>query len=265
MCCWPKEDPVYDKSKSRAENYLYLRGLFEAEASEEKNINISPAKHYKYILTHRQYKGAHTEINYTESLRDLIEAGVVKIPIMNFDVIFVEWASGYLDKADLTYKTSKALYDFDYSGRDSKQGLEFDSIEWYKLQDKTACLHRYKNFPEEEFVLSPVVKQDSSEQVAAMYGGNQFVAPRPTQQVVQTPVQSQDVITIPYIDNPPTDWANNRRFAEIENQMALNSERRRKMREMTPQVTYGSNLEDLNFISWQKREHTAFWVTGIAE
>lgn len=240
LCYWPKEDPVYNKSKSRAENYLYLRGLFEAEASEEKNINISPAKYYKYILTHRQYKGAHTETNYTESLRDLIEAGIVKFPIMDFDVIFVEWASGYLDKADLKYKATKALYDFDYSGRDSEQGLEFGGDKWWNIRDKLCLRHKYENFPDEEFVPSPVVKQDSSEQVAAMYGGNQFVAPKPTQQVVQTPVQSQDVITIPYIDNPPTDWGNNRRLAEIENQMVLNSERRRQQRAQAQRAQYST-------------------------
>lgn len=157
---WPEEDPVYDQSKSRAENYLYLRGLFETEASEEKNINISPAKYYKSLLTHRQFKGAHTEINYTESLRDLIESGVVKVPIMDFDVIFVEWASGYLDETDLIYKATKAMFDFGYSGRDSEQGLEFGGDKWWDLRDKAARSHEYKNFPEEKFVPSPVVKQN---------------------------------------------------------------------------------------------------------
>ena len=169
---WPIEDPVYDQSKSRAENYQYLRSLFEQDlvdkfsrypgCSVECTINC-----VEQILEHRRYKGAHTETNYTESLRDLIELGIVKFPITDFDVVFVEWELGGLTNIINNQKLEQALFNWDGGTEEDhkrkwKNGLPMSM----RKRDEHMESYKYENFPEEEFVPSPITVQIPPEQVA---------------------------------------------------------------------------------------------------
>ena len=228
---WPKEDPEYDTNKSRAENYQYLRSLFERDSTEDKCIDNSQAKYARQVLYNRECKGAHIKINYTESVKDLIESGVVKFPINDFEVVFVEWETGYLTETDPIYKLNKALIDWD--GDEHKEELKKQGKNGFSLYHTVYCEfgsnHKYENFPEE--TLESLSVQNPSEQVAATYGGNQFIAPNSTRPVVQNPSQIQETPMVHYTDIEPTiDWANNRKLTELENQMAMNVERNRLAR-----------------------------------
>ena len=199
MCYWPKEDPKYDPNKSRAENYQILRKLFEDEAKNvdrSRTTGGSSSDLAKRMLEKRIFKGAHLDWNYTEMLRDLIEQGLVKVPITEFDVAFVEWASGSLDEVENSfYKGEKALFDWE-----NKKWPGYDKIgrwgnpEWFNKRNDLAEAHIYNDSNREEYIPTPVMN------------------------VEQIPQQ----------------------------------------------IEYG-NHEAPNFIPWQEREHTAFWVTGVAE
>ena len=196
MSYWPKEDPKYDPNKSRAENYQILRKLME-NYIEETVKTTSNCDDVKLLMKKRWYKGAHLDWNYTEMLRDLIDQGLVKVPITDFDVIFVEWASGNLDNVENSiYKGDKALYDFD--GKEwpgcNKPGHHGGITLWSEKECDLQKEHKYTDSNHEEYIPTPVMN------------------------VEQIPQQ----------------------------------------------IEYG-NHDEPNFIPWQEREHTAFWVTGVAE
>ena len=201
MYYWPKEDPQYDPNKSRAENYKYLRGLFENDLKEgmiefpdniDKEWLMNVVKH---ILNNREFKGVHLDWNYTEMLRDLIDQGLVKVPISGIEVIFVEWAVGNLDNVKREFKYEKAWFDWDgkeWPGcwNEEKNGL----THWWNKRCDLGKEHHYNDSNREEYIPTPVMN------------------------VEQIPQQ----------------------------------------------IEYG-NHDEPNFIPWQEREHTAFWVTGVAE
>ena len=196
MCCWPKEDPKYDPNKSHAENYQILRKLMENRI-EEIIKTVSNCDREKELMKKRVFKGAHLDWNYTETLRDLIDQGLVKVPISDFDVIFVEWASGNLDNVENSiYKDDKALYDFD--GEEwpgcNKPGHHGGITLWSEKKCDLQEEHKYTDSNCEEYIPTPIMN------------------------VEQIPQQ----------------------------------------------IEYG-NHDEPNFIPWQEREHTAFWVTGVAE
>ncbi len=163
MFYWPLENPVYDQNKSRSENYQYLRSLFEQDlvdkfarypgCSVEYTVNC-----INRIFIGRHYKGAHTETNYTEVLRDLIELGVVKVPITDFDVVFVEWESGSLTNIRSDQKLEQALFNWDGGTEEDKKrkwknGLPLSM----RKRDEHMESHVYENFPEEEFISTPFI------------------------------------------------------------------------------------------------------------
>ena len=222
---WPKEDPEYDTNKSRAENYQYLRSLFERDSTEDKCIDNSQAKYARQVLYNRECKGAHIKINYTESVKDLIESGVVKFPINDFEVVFVEWETGYLTETDPIYKLNKALIDWD--GDEHKEELKKQGKNGFSLYHTVYCEfgsnHKYENFPEE--TLESLSVQNPSEQVAATYGGNQFIAPN----------SNPDTIAENEVLNMELNYLNSlsqleTAKLELENQMAMNVERNRLAR-----------------------------------
>ena len=205
MCYWwPEEDPKYDHSKSRAENYLMLRKLFEnlvlsVDPNDKiKNSTASAEGYIKVVLKDRRYKGAHLDWNYTEMVRDLIDLEIVKVPITDFDVIFVEWASGNLENPKRPdVRVTMALYDWDGGNRedDFKPPTHSESITLSSEKHHDAIsAHKYTDSNREEYIPTPVMN------------------------VEQIPQQ----------------------------------------------IEYG-NHDEPNFIPWQEREHTAFWVTGVAE
>ena len=199
MCYWPEEDPKYDPNKSRVENYQYLHKSM-VDYIESFRGRCSGGLDEAYIVfTDRKFKGAHLDWNYTEMLRDLIDQGLVKVPITDFDVVFVEWASGNLDNVPDSYKTYKALCDWD--GKDASyifHRIILDDTDYFDQEDEiklsTRKIYFYNDSNREEYIPTPVMN------------------------VEQIPQQ----------------------------------------------IEYG-NHEAPNFIPWQEREHTAFWVTGVAE
>ena len=209
MCCWPKEDPKYDPNKSRAENYQILRKLMENRI-EEIIKTVANCDEVKVFMKERWYKGAHLDWNYTEMLRDLIDQGLVEVPITDFDVVFVEWASGNLDNVENTfYKGDKALYDWDGGNKEDhhKRALHGEAVSlWWEIKYDFEETHFYNDSNQEEFTPTPAE----------------------TTPVVSTVSSSATVEQIPQ------------------------------------QIEYG-NHDEPNFIPWQKRKHTAFWVTGVAE
>ncbi|MBQ6296963.1 MAG: hypothetical protein IJK81_04635 [Selenomonadaceae bacterium] len=174
MFYWPLENPVYDQSKSRTDNYQYLRSLFEQDFVDKFTRYPTMDKyctghHLKRILNERHYKGAHTEINYTEALRDLIELGVVKVPITDFDVVFVEWELGNLgDKIKNSQKLEQALFDWDGGTEQERKKVMQNGITTLSLIKRNEHInsHKYENFSEEELVQSPITIQIPQEQVA---------------------------------------------------------------------------------------------------
>jgi len=183
----------YDKSKTRAENYKALRKIFDKYISIKEESSFG--RHCDYCIKYRESKGAHLDWNYTEKLSDLIEQGIVKVPITDFDVIFVEWSAGNLDEVELTYKYEKALFDWD--GKKWPGCFEEESnglTRYWNKRNLTITAHKYNDSNREEY--NPVI-----------------LLPAPS---------------------PVSD------------------------------VQYG-NYADAIFIPLQEREHTAFWVTGIAE
>ena len=201
MYYWPKEDPQYDPNKSRAENYKYLRGLFENDLKEgmiefpdniDKEWLMNVVKH---ILNNREFKGVHLDWNYTEMLRDLIDQGLVKVPISDFDVVFVEWSSGNLNDIKSSAKLDKALYDWDDKEWPGCYNIGRDGYTHHLNKEMDLKKeHKYTDSNREEYIPTPVMN------------------------VEQIPQQ----------------------------------------------IEYG-NHDEPNFIPWQEREHTAFWVTGVAE
>lgn len=192
---WPNEDPKYDKNKSRADNYQNFRRIFKTYVDsfgDSAGIGV-----YHEMFTKRIFKGAHLDWNYTEKLSDLIEQGVVKVPITDFDVVFVEWAAGSLDDVkEIVFKKDKALIDWGGENPECdniRSTKGYTSLFWEKRSE--ACdAHQYNDSNREDY--NPVI-----------------LLPAPS---------------------PVSD------------------------------VQYG-NYADAIFIPLQEREHTAFWVTGIAE
>lgn len=159
MYYWPKEDPKYDHSKSRAENYRNLRKLFERDSSI-KTIEQWAVECRSMLENERYYKGAHLDWNYTEMLRDLIDQGVVKVPITDFDVLFVEWACGNLDSLSPHTKRDQALYNWNDDEKDPaiRFKLRMDNgkcFPWDEIHKATE-LCCYTDSNREEFTPSPV-------------------------------------------------------------------------------------------------------------
>ena len=211
MRYWPKEDPKYDKSKSRAENYQNFRKLFEKDVTNENLRKYKWASEcYCVLKTQRDFKGAHLDWNYTEMLRDLIDQDVVKVPINDFDVIFVEWACGNLDNVKPYTRIDKALYNWNDDEKDPairfKPQIDNDGyIPWDEIH-KASEPYYYNDSNREEF----------------------------------TPTPAETTPVVSTVSSPAT------------------------VEQIPQQIEYG-NHDEPNFIPWQKREHTAFWVTGVAE
>lgn len=183
----------YDKSKTRAENYKALRKIFDKYISIKEESSFG--RHCDYYIKYRQFKGMHLDWNYTEKLSDLIKQGVVKVPITDFDVIFVEWSAGNLDETNLRYRYMRAVFNWDgekWPGCE-KTGRSGFSLWWEKYLDLQES-HKYNDSNREDY---------------------------------------NSVILLP-APSPVSD------------------------------VQYG-NYANAIFIPLQEREHTAFWVTGIAE
>lgn len=195
MCwIWPDEDPKYDKYKSRADNYQNFRRIFKTFV--DSFGDAGGIRSYHEMFTKRIFKGAHLDWNYTEKLSDLIKQGVVKVPITDFDIVFVEWSAGNLDEVELGYKKDKALINWggenpEYNKIRSTKG--YTNLFWEKRSEAYEA-HQYNDSNHEEY--NPVI-----------------LLPAPS---------------------PVSD------------------------------VQYG-NYADAIFIPLQEREHTAFWITGIAE
>ena len=154
MCPDKNQYIDYDKSKTRVENYKALRNLLDKYISIKEESSFG--RHCDYCIKHRQFKGMHLDWNYTEKLNDLIEQGVVKVPITDFDVIFVEWSAGNLDEVELTYKYEKALFDWD--GKEwpgcEKEGRSGFSLFWERYIDLEET-HLYNDSNREEYLQFP--------------------------------------------------------------------------------------------------------------
>ena len=206
MYYWPKEDPQYDPNKSRVENYQYLRGLFENDLKEgmiefsdgiDKEWLMNVVKH---ILNNREYKGAHLDWNYTEMLRDLIDRGLVKVPISNFDIVFVEWSSGNLNDIKSSAKLDKALYDWDGKEWPGCYNIDKDGwTHWWNKRNDLVKEHKYTDSNREEYIPTPIMNvpinqvepqqylngadalqamaQSQQQPVQVQYGGNQYIVP----------------------------------------------------------------------------------------
>lgn len=219
MCCWPKENPKYDPNKSHAENYQILRKLMENRI-EEIIKTVSNCDREKELMKKRVFKGAHLDWNYTETLRDLIDQGLVKVPISDFDVIFVEWAAGNLENVKNPFYDDKALYDFD--GKEwpgcNKPGHHGGVTLWSEKQCDLQEEHKYTDSNREEYIPTPIMNvpinqvetqqylngadalqamaQSQQQPVQVQYGGNQYIVP-----VQQQPQQRKSWIpNVDYVD-----------------------------------------------------------------
>lgn len=197
MCYFPKDDFIYDHSKSRAENYQRLLKSVEEDANSNSLNNSWKNRATDFLNNRRRwYKGAHLDWNYTEMIRDLIDQGLVKLPISDVEVIFVEWAAGNLDNVEREFKYDKAWFDWDgkrWPGCNN-EGKHGWSLWWNKRYD-LAEAHAYNDSNREEY--TPILQLPASKY-------------------------------------------------------------------LPQEIEYG-NYADPNFIPWQEREYTAFWVMGIAE
>ena len=196
MSYFPKDDFIYDHNKTRAENYLRLRKSVEEDADPNSLNKSWKNRATRFLAGFREFKGAHLDWNYTEMVRDLIDQGLVKVPISDIEVIFVEWAAGNLDNVKREFKYEKAWFDWDgkeWSGC-YKPGYHGGVTLWWEKRNDLVEAHFYNDSNREEYIPTPIMN------------------------VEQIPQQ----------------------------------------------IEYG-NHDEPNFIPWQEREHTAFWVTGVAE